>query len=111
MSDVSETTERSPEIIGTARGARGRGAAGTTLGPGYLGSANALPVSTAQQVDIPPSPMRLGDWFGFEAWSEIIWPPGVVLIFHVLLTRTRWGLYTGSVGGNLLGAREAGISV
>jgi simple sugar transport system permease protein len=31
------------------------------------------------------------------------------LIFHVILTRTRWGLYTVSVGGNLLGAREAGI--
>jgi simple sugar transport system permease protein len=34
-----------------------------------------------------------------------------VLLFHVLLRRTRWGLYTISVGGNLLGAREAGIKV
>ena len=29
----------------------------------------------------------------------------------MILTRTRWGLYTVSVGGNLLGAREAGIKV
>ena len=34
-----------------------------------------------------------------------------MLIFHVILTRTRWGLYTVSVGGNLLGARESGIKV
>jgi simple sugar transport system permease protein len=53
----------------------------------------------------------LGHWFGFEAWSEIIWATVLVLLFHVLLTRTRWGLYTVSVGGNLLGARESGIRV
>jgi simple sugar transport system permease protein len=35
----------------------------------------------------------------------------LVLIFHVVLTRTRFGLYTISAGGNLLGAREAGINV
>jgi simple sugar transport system permease protein len=35
----------------------------------------------------------------------------LVLIFHIVLTRTRWGLYTISAGGNLLGAREAGINV
>jgi simple sugar transport system permease protein len=29
----------------------------------------------------------------------------------VVLTRTKWGLHTVSVGGNLLGAREAGINV
>ena len=28
-----------------------------------------------------------------------------------MLTRTRWGLYTVAAGGNLLGAREAGINV
>jgi simple sugar transport system permease protein len=55
--------------------------------------------------------LGLGRWFGAEAWSEIIWATVLVLIFHVILTRTRWGLYTVSVGGNLLGAREAGIRV
>jgi simple sugar transport system permease protein len=35
----------------------------------------------------------------------------IVAIFHVVLTRTRWGLYTISTGGNALGAREAGINV
>jgi simple sugar transport system permease protein len=33
------------------------------------------------------------------------------VVFHIVLTRTRWGLHTVSAGGNLLGAREAGINV
>ena len=35
----------------------------------------------------------------------------LVALFHVILTRTRWGLHTVAVGGNLLGAQEAGIKV
>ena len=83
----------------------------TTLATGYIIFGYTLTISAAQQVNIPPSSLGLGHWFGFEAWSEIIWATVLVLIFHVILTRTRWGLYTVSVGGNLLGAREAGIKV
>jgi simple sugar transport system permease protein len=32
-----------------------------------------------------------------------------MIVFHLLLTRTRWGLHTVATGGNLLGATEAGI--
>jgi simple sugar transport system permease protein len=32
-------------------------------------------------------------------------------VLQLLLTRTRWGLHTFAVGGNLLGSREAGIRV
>ena len=81
----------------------------TTLATGYIIFGYALTISAAQQVNIPTESLGLGHWFGFEAWSEIIWASVLVLIFHVILTRTRWGLYTVSVGGNLLGAREAGI--
>ncbi|MGD0243591.1 MAG: ABC transporter permease [Streptosporangiaceae bacterium] len=83
----------------------------TTLGTGYVVFGYALTVSSAQQIDLPAQSVGLGHWFGSESWSEIIWATGLVLIFHVILTRTRWGLYTVSVGGNLLGAREAGIKV
>ena len=83
----------------------------TTLATGYIVFGYTLTVSAAQQVNVPPQSLGLGHWFGFEAWSEIIWASVLVLIFHVILTRTRWGLYTVSVGGNLLGAREAGIKV
>ena len=83
----------------------------TTLATGYIIFGYTLTISAAQQVNIPTSSLGLGHWFGFEAWSEIIWASVLVLIFHVILTRTRWGLYTVSVGGNLLGARESGIKV
>jgi simple sugar transport system permease protein len=83
----------------------------TTLATGYIIFGYTLTISAAQQVNIPPESLGLGHWFGAEAWSEIIWASVLVLIFHVILTRTRWGLYTVSVGGNLLGAREAGIKV
>jgi simple sugar transport system permease protein len=83
----------------------------TTLATGLIVFGYALTISSAQQVNIPTGSLGLGHWFGFEAWSEFIWATVLVLIFHVILTRTRWGLYTVSVGGNLLGAREAGIRV
>ena len=83
----------------------------TTLATGYIVYGYALTVSSAQQINLPEESLGLGRWFGAEAWSEIIWATALVLIFHVILTRTRWGLYTVSVGGNLLGTREAGINV
>jgi simple sugar transport system permease protein len=83
----------------------------TTLATGYIIFGYALTISSAQQVNVPQVSLGLGHWFGFEAWSEIIWATALVLIFQLILTQTRWGLYTVSVGGNLLGAREAGIRV
>jgi len=83
----------------------------TTLGTGYIVFGYALTVSSAQQINIPEESLGLGRWFGAAPWSEIIWATVLVVLFHILLTRTRWGLYTVSVGGNLLGAREAGIKV
>jgi simple sugar transport system permease protein len=83
----------------------------TTLGSGYIIFGYALTVSSAQQINLPTGSLGVGRWFGGEAWSEIIWATVLVLLLQVLLTRTRWGLYTISVGGNLLGAREAGIRV
>jgi len=82
-----------------------------TLATGYIIFGYTLTISAAQQVNVPDESLGLGRWFGAEAWSEIIWASVLVLIFHVILTRTRWGLYTVSVGGNMLGAREAGIRV
>jgi simple sugar transport system permease protein len=83
----------------------------TTLGSGYLVFGYTLTISSAQQINLPVQSVHLGRWFGGEAWSEIIWASVLVLLFHVLLRRTRWGLYTVAVGGNLLGARESGIKV
>jgi simple sugar transport system permease protein len=83
----------------------------TTLGTGYLVFGYTLTISSAQQINLNPVSVGTGHWFGSEAWSEIIWASALVLLFHIILRRTRWGLYTVAVGGNLLGARESGIKV
>src|SRR5947207_8176848 len=80
-----------------------------TLATGYIIFGYTLTISAAQQVNVPPESLGLGRWFGAEAWSELVWASVLVLIFHVILTRTRWGLYTVSVGGNMLGTLEACI--
>lgn len=83
----------------------------TTLATGYCIYGLTLVWSSAQQIPMPAGELGVGRWFGGEAWSEFIWATVLVLIAHVVLTRTRWGVYTISVGGNLLGARESGIKV
>jgi simple sugar transport system permease protein len=47
--------------------------------------------------------------FGGGTYSELFWAIGIVIILQIVLTFTRWGLYTVSVGGNRLAAAEAGI--
>jgi simple sugar transport system permease protein len=49
--------------------------------------------------------------FGGSTYSELIWALVIVLGVQLLLNRTRWGMYTIAVGGNRLGAAEAGINV
>ncbi|MFZ1154781.1 MAG: ABC transporter permease [Solirubrobacteraceae bacterium] len=49
--------------------------------------------------------------FGGGTYSELIWALVIVAVLQVLLSRTRWGLYTVAVGSNRLGAREAGVRV
>ena len=49
--------------------------------------------------------------FGAGKYSELIWALIIVGVVQVVLTLTRWGVYTVAVGGNKLGAAEAGINV
>jgi simple sugar transport system permease protein len=87
----------------------------TTLGTGFILFGLVLTTSHDYPAVVPPSAESIGRWFGSQtggfAWSAFIWAAVLVVIFHIVLTRTRWGLYTIAVGGNLLGAREAGIKV
>lgn len=50
-----------------------------------------------------------GQIFGGGTYSELFWALGIVVILQIVLTFTRWGLYTVSVGGNRVAAAEAGI--
>jgi simple sugar transport system permease protein len=84
----------------------------TTLGSFYVLQGVVLTTSHAYPAAIPsPADGTIRTWLGAADWSELIWCLVIVGIFHVVLTRTRWGLHTISVGGNLLGATEAGIKV
>jgi simple sugar transport system permease protein len=49
--------------------------------------------------------------FGGGTYSELIWALAIVAVLQVLLSRTRWGLYTIAVGSNRIGASEAGVRV
>jgi simple sugar transport system permease protein len=49
--------------------------------------------------------------FGGGTYSELIWAVAIVVILQVVLTFTRWGLYTVAIGSNKLGAAEAGVQV
>jgi simple sugar transport system permease protein len=82
-----------------------------TLGTGFVLWGLTLTTSNAEQAAIPNAVQGIGHYIGEDAWAEIIWALIFVVIFHIVLTRTRWGLHTIAVGGNQLGAREAGINV
>ena len=82
-----------------------------TLGTGFIINGIVLTTSGAQQQNIPPEVKGIGQWIGQYAWAEITFAIVLTAIFHILLTRTRWGLHTVATGGNQLGAREAGVSV
>ena len=49
--------------------------------------------------------------FGAGVYSELIWALLIVIVMQLVLTFTRWGLYTVAVGSNKLGAAEAGVWV
>lgn len=83
----------------------------TTLGMFYVLQGVLLTTSNAFPVPIPrETEGTIREVFGAGDWASLTWCLVIVGIFHVVLTRTRWGLHTISVGGNPLGATEAGIN-
>jgi len=49
--------------------------------------------------------------FGGGVYSELIWALAIVVILQIVLTFSRWGVYTVAIGSNKLGAAEAGVRV
>ena len=82
----------------------------TTLGAFFFLNGLTLTISNGRPVDTPGGE-RFTEVFGGGAYSGILWAIGLTLALQLLLMRTRWGLHTFAVGGNLLGSREAGIRV
>ena len=82
----------------------------TTLGTFFFLNGLTLTISNGRPVDTPGGE-SFTSVFGGGSYSGILWAIGLTLALQVLLMRTRWGLHTFAVGGNLLGSREAGIRV
>src|SRR4051794_40195006 len=75
---------------------------------------NVTKVINGQTITLPEKVNEHGTFatiFGAGIYSELIWALIIVIAVQVLLNRTRWGMYTIAVGGNKLGAAEAGINV
>jgi simple sugar transport system permease protein len=88
----------------------------TTLGMLLGLSGFTLIISEAQPVATPGTTVTgemstFAKVFGGGIYSELIWALAVVLILQIVLTYSRWGVYTVAVGGNRHGAAEAGIKV
>jgi simple sugar transport system permease protein len=80
----------------------------TTLGMAFLLQGLVLIISNARPVSAP-GPHWVIDVFGHARWSEFLWALVVIAIMQVLLSATRFGIYTQATGGNLVGSAEAGI--
>jgi simple sugar transport system permease protein len=75
---------------------------------------NVTHIVNGQKIVLPEKVNEVGTFakiFGAGAYSELIWALVIIVGVQVLLTLTRWGTYTIAVGGNRLGASEAGINV
>jgi simple sugar transport system permease protein len=75
---------------------------------------NVTKVVNGQQITLQEHVNSVGTFaniFGAGQYSEFIWAVIIVIAVQIVLTLTRWGMYTVSVGGNKLGAAEAGINV
>jgi simple sugar transport system permease protein len=75
---------------------------------------NVSHVVNGQHIVLPETVNHIGTFakiFGAGVYSELIWALVIVIVLQAVLTFTRWGLYTVSIGSNKLGAAEAGVRV
>jgi simple sugar transport system permease protein len=82
----------------------------TTLGTLFLVNGVTLTISRGIPVT-PPGGELFMQVMGAWGYSEILWTLLVVVLLHIVLRHTRWGLHTIAAGANETGAREAGIHV
>jgi simple sugar transport system permease protein len=84
-----------------------------TLGMLFVLDGVTLVISHATQISTPGTATvqvhSFAQIFGGGTYSELFWAIGIVIVLQLLLSFTRWGVYTVAVGSNRLGAAEAGI--
>jgi simple sugar transport system permease protein len=62
-------------------------------------------------VPTPGQGTRFAELMGHSTYAELAWALAVIFVVQLCLSYTRWGLYTFAVGGNRVGASEAGVNV
>jgi simple sugar transport system permease protein len=84
-----------------------------TLGMLFTLGGLSLVLSHSTPIEVPGTKIggitSFAQVFGAGTYSELIWAIGIIIILQIVLSFSRWGLYTVSTGGNRLGAAEAGI--
>lgn len=80
----------------------------TTLGMFFLLWGVALLLSGGSPVHAPEGGALVAVVGGWQ-WSELCWAIGIVIVMQIVLSGTRFGVYTFAVGGNPTAASEAGI--
>jgi simple sugar transport system permease protein len=82
----------------------------TTLGTLFLVHGVTLKVSSSFPVPAPTTGAFVKVFGGWQ-WSQLVWAIAITVTLQIVLTSTRWGVYTVATGGNMLGAAEAGVRV
>jgi simple sugar transport system permease protein len=82
----------------------------TTLGMLFLITGLTLTISRGYPADTAGGPILTGI-MGVWGYSEIVWALVIVLVMHIVLRHTRWGLHTVAIGGNIIAAAESGIAI
>ncbi len=80
----------------------------TTLGMLFFLNGFTLTISDGFPKPAPKG--TVADVLGGADFSGFWWAVGLAIALHLLLSSTRWGIYTVATGGNPIGAREAGIA-
>jgi len=101
-------------VIGTANGlirtVFGLPAFITTLGMAFLLQGLALILSGGSPVSAPTEGWVV-TWFGRGPWTEFAWALVIVAVMQVVLSASRFGIYTQASGGNPVAAAESGIRI
>jgi simple sugar transport system permease protein len=79
-----------------------------TLAMGFIVHGFTLNISDAFPKRAPSTGIA-AEIFGGADFSGLAWVILIVAIMHIVLTKTRWGVYTVAIGGNPTGAKEAGV--
>jgi simple sugar transport system permease protein len=79
-----------------------------TLGMGFVINGFTLNISDGFPKRVASTGVA-ADIFGGANFSGLMWVIIIVIGMHLILNHSRWGVYTVAVGGNPLGASEAGV--